>query len=222
VTSDADFYREVAHVALTVADKHRFALGGGLAWVAHGLVDRPTQDVDLFADVDGAAAAAVDEVRAALLAAGFEVREEAPGEDLSDVFYGFDLDMREFQVRRDGHSLALSLGRLDRLRSPVVLDIGPVLHVDDLAASKVAALISRREVRDYIDVAAALDRYSLDELLDLAHRHDPGLEPDDIAEVGHHLDRLDDRLFARYGLDAGQVAALRVTLSVWPRPPGRR
>ena len=58
--ADADFYREVAHVALSVADKHGFALGGGLAWVTHGLVDRPTQDVDLFADVDGAAGAAAE------------------------------------------------------------------------------------------------------------------------------------------------------------------
>jgi hypothetical protein len=62
---------------------------------------------------------------------------------LADVFYGFDLDMREIQVLRDGNSLLLSLGRLDRMHRPVVLDIGPVLHVDDLAASKVAALISR-------------------------------------------------------------------------------
>jgi hypothetical protein len=33
VTSDIDFYRDVARVALAVADKHGFPLGGGLAWV---------------------------------------------------------------------------------------------------------------------------------------------------------------------------------------------
>jgi hypothetical protein len=216
--SEAAFHREVAQVALTVATKHGFALGGGLAWVTHGLVTRPTEDVDLFADTDGAAGRAADEVRAALLAAGFEVRDEDPDEDLADLFHGFDLDMREFHVLRDGRSLSLSLARLDRLHSPVVMDIGPVLHVDDLAASKVAALISRREVRDYIDVAAALDRYSLEHLLDLAHRHDPGLEPDDVVEVGHYLDRLDDERFARYGLNPNQVATLRAKLAVWPRP----
>jgi hypothetical protein len=121
--SDADFYREVAHVALTVADKHRFALGGGLAWITHGLVARPTEDVDLFTDVDGVARAAAGDVRTALLDAGFEVRDEEPGGDLADVFYGFDLDMREFRVLRGGQSLLLSLGRLDRLHSPVVMDI---------------------------------------------------------------------------------------------------
>jgi Nucleotidyl transferase AbiEii toxin, Type IV TA system len=204
--------------SLTVANKHGFALGGGLAWVTHGLVTRPTEDVDLFADTDGAAGRAADEVRAALLAAGFEVHAEEPGDYLADLFDGFDLDMREFHVLRDGRSLLLSLARLDRLHGPVVMDIGPVLHVDDLAASKVAALISRREVRDYIDVAAALDRYSLDHLLDLAHRHDPGPEPDDVVEVGHHLDRLADERFARYGLTPTQVATLRAKFAVWPRP----
>ncbi|HET8661822.1 MAG TPA: nucleotidyl transferase AbiEii/AbiGii toxin family protein [Micromonosporaceae bacterium] len=211
------FHREVAQVALEVANKYGFALGGGLAWISHGLVRRPTEDVDLFSDTDGAAGAAADEVRAALLHAGFAVRDEEPGEDLADLFYGFDREMREFQVLRDGCSVVLSLGRLNRLRSPVVMDIGPVLHVDDLVASKVAALVNRREVRDYVDAAAALDHYSLDRLIELAHRHDPGLEPDDVVEVGRHLERLDDALFARYGLGTAQVAALRAKLAGWPR-----
>lgn len=166
----------------------------------------------------GLPGAAAGEVRAALVAAGFGVREHVGDGDLADLFDGFELDMREFEVHRDGQSLVLSLGRLDRLHTPVVLDVGPVLHVGDLVASKMAALISRREVRDYIDVAAALGRYSLAELLDLARRHDPALEPDDIDAVGHYLDRLNDDRFARYGLDRAQVAAVREALAVWPRP----
>lgn len=68
-----DFYRDVARVALAAAGPHRFVLGGGVAWAAHGLVTRPTEDVDLFADVEGAAAAAAAEVRAALELAGYAV-----------------------------------------------------------------------------------------------------------------------------------------------------
>jgi hypothetical protein len=37
------------------------------------------------------------------------------------------------------------------------MDVGPAMHLDDLVATKVAALVSRREVRDYIDVAAEPD-----------------------------------------------------------------
>jgi Nucleotidyl transferase AbiEii toxin, Type IV TA system len=213
----AAFYREVAQVALAVAAKHGFALGGGLAWVIRGMVARPTEDVDLFACVGGAAAAAADDVRAALLHAGFEVQDLAHSADLAGLFDGFDLDMREFTVQRQGLSLSLTLGCLDRRHSPAVLDIGPTLHPDDLVASKISALINRREVRDYIDAAAALRRYTLDQMLALAHRHDPGLDPADVLEVGRYLDRLPDVRFRRYGLDAGQVAALRQTLAAWPR-----
>jgi hypothetical protein len=51
------FPAEVARIALIAAADHGFALAGGNALVAHGLVDRPTQDVDLFSPEPGAPAA---------------------------------------------------------------------------------------------------------------------------------------------------------------------
>jgi predicted nucleotidyltransferase component of viral defense system len=216
--TDVDhFYREVARVALTVADRYGFVLGGGVAWVLSGLVQRPTEDIDLFSDTDGAAAAAADGVRAALLAAGFHVQDEEVDTQLGDLFYGFDLDQKEFLISNGERTVRLSLCRLDRHTSPVVMDVGPVMSIEDLVATKAAALVNRREVRDYIDVAAALERYSVDELLDLAHRQDPGLEPTDILEAGHFLDRLDDNRFTYYGLSADQIASLRRQLATWPR-----
>lgn len=41
-------HAQVASVALTAAARHGFALGGGNALLAHGIITRPTQDVDLF------------------------------------------------------------------------------------------------------------------------------------------------------------------------------
>ncbi len=211
------FYREVARLALSAAGPHRFVLGGGVAWAAHGLVIRPTEDVDLFADVEGAAAAAAGDVRAALEGAGFVVQEADPDSDLPGLFDGFDRDMRDFVVGRDGRQLRLSLARLDRHRSPVVMDLGPVMDVRDLMASKTAALVNRREVRDYIDVAAALDRHGVDELLALARQLDPGLEPEDVRAAGRYLDRLPDSRFARYDLTAADVTRIRTRFVPWPR-----
>lgn len=114
-------------------------------------------------------------------------------------------------------TVRLSLCRLDRHHRPVIMDIGPVMHIDDLVATKVTALINRRQVRDYIDVAAALDRYSVDQLLGLARRQDPGIDPKDIVEAGRFLDRLDDVRFTYYGLSPDQIAALRRRLASWPR-----
>src|SRR5205823_3450076 len=108
------FHRDVARVALTVAQRYGFVLGGGLAWVLRGLVQRPTEDVDLFSTTEGAAAAAADEVRAALLAAGYSVQDEDADNDLGDLFDGFELDQKEFLVSNGEHSVRLSLSRLDR------------------------------------------------------------------------------------------------------------
>ncbi|GIF22191.1 hypothetical protein BJ973_002516 [Actinoplanes tereljensis] len=208
-----DFYRDVARVALAVADKHGFVLGGGVAWLVNGLVARPTEDVDLFTDTAGGVTAAAGEVTAALRENGYRVlREEG-----DELFAGMDEDIQEFVVSRDGRALRLTLCRLDRHRAPVVMDLGPVMHLDDLVATKVAALVNRREVRDYIDVAAALERYPLDRILELAHAVDPALDPADIADAGRYLDRLDDTRFTLYGLDAPQIAELRARLAAWPR-----
>ncbi|MFI6128412.1 nucleotidyl transferase AbiEii/AbiGii toxin family protein [Micromonospora sp. NPDC051141] len=216
MTHPHDFYREVARVALAAAGPHRFVLGGGVAWAAHGLVTRPTEDVDLFADVEGAAAAAAADVRAALERAGYRV-DEADPDGLGEVFDGFDRDLRDFVVSRGDRQIRLSLARLDRHRSPVVMDFGPVMDVRDLLANKTAALVNRREVRDYIDVAAALDRYPVAELLELAHQVDPALEDVDVRAAGRYLDGLADRRFRRYGLDAARIAEVRRRMSVWPR-----
>jgi hypothetical protein len=204
------FYRDVARVALAVADQHGFVLGGGVAWLVNGLVQRPTEDVDLFTDTEGGVAAAAGKVSAALTAAGYGVeREEA-----DELFAGMDEDLREFTVAEGSRRLRLTLCRLDRHRAPVVMDLGPVMHLDDLVATKVAALVNRREVRDYIDVAAALSRYSLARIFELAHGCDPALDPADVAAAGRYLDRLDDARFAVYGVDPRQV---RERLTAWPR-----
>jgi hypothetical protein len=46
----SDLHRRVAAVALAAAAKHGFSLGGGNALLAHGVISRPTEDVDLFTD----------------------------------------------------------------------------------------------------------------------------------------------------------------------------
>ncbi|WP_250035089.1 nucleotidyl transferase AbiEii/AbiGii toxin family protein [Paractinoplanes maris] len=208
-----DFYSEVARIALAVADKHGFVLGGGFAWLVNGLVQRPTEDVDLFTDTAGGVAAAADEVAAALREAGYRVvREEG-----DELFAGMEEDLQEFLVATSSRALRLTLCRLDRSKKPVVMELGPVMHLDDLVATKVAALVNRREVRDYIDVAAALERYPLETLLTLARNVDPALDPEDVADAGRYLDRLHDARFALYGLSASQIAELRQRLAQWPR-----
>lgn len=208
-----DFYRDVATIALGVGEKHGFVLGGGVAWLVNGLVRRPTEDIDLFTDTAGAVEAGAGDVTGALSAAGYQVFREVGDE----MFAGMDEDLREYHVADGEKALRLTLTRLDRRRAPVVMEVGPVMHLEDLIASKVSALVNRREVRDYIDVAAALERYPLSRVLELAHAYDPGLEEEDFTDAGRYLDRLDDARFGLYGLSAADVARLRERLAGWPR-----
>ncbi|MGV9766374.1 hypothetical protein [Micromonospora tulbaghiae] len=67
------FQYDVARIALTAAVGHGFALAGGQALVVHGVVNRPTEDVGLFTDIDGGVTAAAELVHAALRDAGYQV-----------------------------------------------------------------------------------------------------------------------------------------------------
>jgi hypothetical protein len=218
-----ELHRQVAAIALGAAARHGFALGGGNALIAHGIVDRPTEDVDLFTDEDDGVAAAAGAVEQALRAAGFGAERQDRLSDLAEVIYGLDDGLAEWVVTSpDGRRTMLQLSRIDRDRRPVVMDVGPVLDLEDVVGSKVCALAGRAEVRDFVDTAAALERYTVDQLISFARRLDPGLADEDFADAGQRLDRLGDRVFARYGLTARDVRRLRERLAGWPRPASLR
>ena len=79
------------------------------------------------------------------------------------------------------------------------------------------AFVTRAEERDVIDVAAALEHYTVDQLIALARQLEPGLEDEDFADAGRRLDRLNDTVFRRYGLGPEDVARLRERFAAWPR-----
>lgn len=64
-------HAQVASIALGAAAAHGFALGGGNALLAYGIISRPTRDVDLFTDQENGVLAAAGTVEAALGDAGF-------------------------------------------------------------------------------------------------------------------------------------------------------
>ena len=213
----SELHRHVAAVALRAASRHGFALGGGNALIAHGVIDRVTQDVDLFTDDEHGVEAAAGAVEAALRAAGFLAdREEMPG--LADVFEGMREGLAEWTVTGPGgEQMMLQMAYFDRASQPVVMEFGPVLSLEDVIGGKVCALASRAVPRDYLDTAAALERYPVAELIGLARRLDPGLTDEDFADAGRRLDRVGDGWFASLGLAAPDVDALRKRFSGWPR-----
>jgi hypothetical protein len=213
-----EFHRAVAATALRAAGRYGFALGGGNALIAYGLIDRPTQDVDLFTDREHGVRAAEGAVERALRAAGYTVEREDSASDLADIFDGMGDGLAEWLVTGpDGAQMMLQMAYFERDRRPVTMDLGPVLDLEDVVGWKVVALASRVEPRDYADTAAALGQFTVGRLIALARHLDPGLTDRDFADAGRQLDRMPDGLFARYGLSPADVALLRKRFEDWPR-----
>lgn len=204
------FQAEVARIALRASAEHGFALAGGNALVAHGIVERFTEDVDLFTPEEGGPGAVTGSVRTALEEQGFAVEVTRSPEAHRGEF-------ARLLVTRGAHQMHLDLARDWRQWPPVQLEVGPVLHIHDAVGSKVTALLGRGLPRDFIDIAATTGEYSRLDLMHLAFARDPGLRVVDFAEAARRLDQLATDMFASYGLNEAAVAELRARFAGWPR-----
>ncbi|MGH3847290.1 MAG: nucleotidyl transferase AbiEii/AbiGii toxin family protein [Pseudonocardiaceae bacterium] len=81
-----ELHRQVAAIALRAAARHGFALGGGNALIAHGVISRPTQDVDLVTNREAGVGAATGPVEAALRREGFTATRQDRTAELADLF----------------------------------------------------------------------------------------------------------------------------------------
>jgi hypothetical protein len=94
----SELHGRVAAVALGAAAGHGFALGGGNALLAHGVITRPTLDVDLFTDQEHGVEAAAGAVEAALRAAGLVAERRDLSAGLDDVFPGMGEGLAEWII----------------------------------------------------------------------------------------------------------------------------
>jgi hypothetical protein len=215
-----ELHRQVAVIALRAAAGYGFALGGGNALIQHGVISRPTQDVDLFTDHETGVQAAAGAVEAALREAGFQAERQDETAGLAEIFPDIGEGLAEWIITAPGgEQMALQMAYFDRARAPVITDVGPVLDLEDVVGGKVCALASRAYERDYLDTAAALERYSPAEVIGFARRLDPGLGGQDFAEAGQRLDQMPDYAFTSFGLSGQDVARLRERFAAWPREP---
>lgn len=137
---------------------------------------------------------------------------------LADVFEGMGDGLAEWTVTAPGgQRMMLQMAYFDRTSQPVRMGVGPVLSLEDVVGGKVCALAGRAEPRDYIDTAAALKLYSVDDAIGLARRLGPGLDNRDFADAARRLDRWGDAIFAPFGLGPEDVAKLRGAFAGWPR-----
>lgn len=214
----SELHQRIAAIALRAGARYGFALAGGNALLAHEFIDRETEDVDLFTDKESGVEAAAGAVERALRRAGFMTERLDQTAGMADIFEGMGEGLAEWTVTApDGRQTMLQMSYFHREHEPVRMPVGPVLDLEDLIGQKVCALASRIEPRDYIDTAAALDRYTAAELIEMARRRDPGLDDRDFAEAGRELDRMPESAFTHYGLGSQDIAAIRNAFRDWPR-----
>jgi predicted nucleotidyltransferase component of viral defense system len=198
--------QRIAEIALELARHGRVALAGGSAMIAHGFVDRMSEDIDLFTPDPAEVADLRDRLSARLRADGYkvEVRRDAPG------FVHLD-------VSTAGSTLRVEIAQDSRMRPLVRLDIGAVLAPEELAADKTLALFGRAYARDLVDVAALADRWSLEELLGWAAEKDAGFDRNRFADALAVAAEEPETEFTRLGLAAPEIAALRKRARAWSR-----
>jgi hypothetical protein len=204
------FHERLARIGLAAADRYGFALAGGYAVQAAGLLDRPSEDVDLFTawdragEFDTAVSAVVDAYADDGLDTAIELQHA-----------GAFARLRVTDPA--GDNAKVEMGVDWRANEPVRMSIGPVLHPDDAVANKMCALFGRALARDFIDVDAAVQsgRYSQEDLLWLAHRADNGFEPRLFAGALGAIEQLSATDFAEYGVAGRALDGLRARFAEW-------
>nr|WP_244933119.1 nucleotidyl transferase AbiEii/AbiGii toxin family protein [Micromonospora tulbaghiae] len=164
------FHERLARTGLAAADRYGFALAGGYAVQAAGLVERASEDVDLFTAWDRRSefTAAVNAVVHACRDDGLTVETERHYDTFARL------------AVTDGARVAkVELGVDWRANEPILMAIGPVLHPDDAVANKMSALYGRAFARDFIDIDATLrsGRYTRETLLTSRPARRPWLRP---------------------------------------------
>lgn len=219
--SDAadDLQRRVTELLLNALDGTGFVLAGAGAIRAHGLTDRPTEDIDLFAGPlisEADFAAAVVAAERALVDAGYAVARLREHPTFARLHVGAG----------DGLGLEVDLAVNWRADPPVRMSLGPVLSERDAVAGKLSAVYSRGEVRDFLDLDAirASGRYRDDELLALGREHDTGLVPAMFAAQLARIARINPAAAGQYGVSAEAFLGVQERTMAWAvrlrrRPP---
>ncbi|MEV4260365.1 nucleotidyl transferase AbiEii/AbiGii toxin family protein [Kribbella sp. NPDC049584] len=204
---------KLATIGLEALADYGFVLAGGYALQAHGYGTRESDDIDLFTNVLDTEnfARAVDDLVAAYEAANLtvELARRAP----------------QFARLVVDSAAKVDLGVDHRQRPPVLTEVGAVLSEADSIGSKVGAVYSRLEPRDFIDVQSVLDsgRHHPDALLALADQREAlPLDRQMFAAQLRAGARLPDTGFTRYGAMPEQIARIRRTATEWAQQLDRQ
>ncbi|MYM20462.1 hypothetical protein GSY69_10925 [Brevibacterium sp. 5221] len=205
------FHERLTRLGLVAAAEHGFVLAGGYAISAHGIGNRLSADVDLFTnDADPQTfATAVNDMRQAFTDAGLTITDTT----VSPLFV--DINVSDPQT---GESSDIQFGLNYRDFTPANLDVGPVLDLRDAVASKMSALWSRGEARDFIDIYNVIDSgaFTRTEVLEMADQQEAQpMDREMLAERFTSVARYATDDFAEYDVGPSQQRAVVEFFADW-------
>ena len=139
-------HRRLLQDVLEIGNDLPFVLTGGYAVQAHGIVDRPSRDLDVATNSPMPMQHIASRLIDGLTGRGWQV-DVIGIEPVSARFVVTDPDLGqdcEVDILKEGFSWP-----------PVDTPYGPVLSIDDVIGTKVRALADRGYARDLIDIHAA-------------------------------------------------------------------
>jgi hypothetical protein len=200
------FHLRLIEDARAVSERYGLLLTGAYAMRAHGLTDRPGDDV------------------------GFATADETPmsevAADLAGAFRRSGLSAVVCEVTPRAGRLVVSdeisgqAGEVHLLREtfrdrPVTVALDRVAGLDDVLGLAARSLRDSGLPRDFIDLAAAENLYGFRELERLGAAHDDEWRSEDLVERLETVDLLADEAFAVYGLDDDGIRRVRRFAHRW-------
>ena len=191
----------VARIVSSLPEAAGFALAGGAALVVGRAVDRSTKDLDFFGPSADEVQSLLAALEPALTDAGLTVRRERVTTSFVRLTVTADNDTTEVDLAADA-----------RMRPTRSGPLGPMLALEELAADKLLAPFDRAQARDFVDVAALVERFGLDRLCELAKEKDPGFSRPVLRDMLGGFGRFDQTDF---GLDHSTYAHLAQDVRRW-------
>jgi hypothetical protein len=199
-------HKALVDAALPVCARYGLAVAGGYAVQAHGLVERPSEDIDFATGTT----APIEEIVAALAAAyrtaGFKVQVLDAGGRKGHLLVTFPLS---------------GTYRVDVLKEPlnhpvVWMEFGPVIALADAVALKMGALHDRGLPRDVLDAHGAAAYFTRAELIAACRAAiDEEFSLETLRDQLAFAAAYPDEAFSRYGAGLELIAEVKAWALNW-------
>jgi len=180
------FHKRILRVFASLEESRAFYFTGAMALSAYHLRHRVSADIDIFCPEENLIPIVARKLPAAFGREGIDARVIRSFGSFWEAVLRQGTEEIRFQLAYDSPFHLAEFAEHD----------GVYVHsLDDLAAGKLLALFARAEERDFVDVYLLVQEkgYTVDRLIELARRKDPGVDDYYLALAFEQAGRLPDR-----------------------------